>query len=448
MINVSSMNYKSKKVIFTICAKNYYGLAQVLKKSVLEHNHDIDFYIFIADGISTVDASLFGDDAIDATNIVSDYISREKFLEISFKYNLTEYCTSIKPFCFRYLFDFGHYSHAVYLDPDIFIYSSMSMIFERLDDVSIVLTPHIIFPSSLEGKRTDSGIMSTGIFNLGFIGICNTDDGYAFLKWWGFRLLDQCFVDGHHALFTDQKWIDFLPALYPKDVFCVLRHLGANLAPWNFHERLISKDISGNLVVERRNNPLEDLPFVKYEQPEPLLFVHFSGFDYKRLCYGEVAQHNIEGLEIYPDLNPLVDKYTAEIQEKRDIVLRFLNINYEFSNFTNGMPILSFHRRLYRSSIESGLKFGDPFCAEEGTLYWKLAERHLLVKKSEVNHSDKANKHNFKGIGVKVKIVNFIMRILLRIIGFNNYILVLRLMRPYSRPENHLHLIDSKINKL
>ena len=31
-----------RKVVFTICAKNYIGLAQVLEKSILEYNKDID----------------------------------------------------------------------------------------------------------------------------------------------------------------------------------------------------------------------------------------------------------------------------------------------------------------------------------------------------------------------------------------------------------------------
>lgn len=34
-----------KNCIFTICAKNYVGLAQILEKSVLKYNKNVDFYI-------------------------------------------------------------------------------------------------------------------------------------------------------------------------------------------------------------------------------------------------------------------------------------------------------------------------------------------------------------------------------------------------------------------
>ena len=38
-----------KNCIFTICAKNYIGLAQALEKSILQYNNNIDFYIVVAD---------------------------------------------------------------------------------------------------------------------------------------------------------------------------------------------------------------------------------------------------------------------------------------------------------------------------------------------------------------------------------------------------------------
>ena len=38
-----------KKSIFTIVAKNYIGLAQILNNSIRKYNNDIDFFIFVAD---------------------------------------------------------------------------------------------------------------------------------------------------------------------------------------------------------------------------------------------------------------------------------------------------------------------------------------------------------------------------------------------------------------
>jgi hypothetical protein len=136
--------------IFTIVARNYYGLAQVLRKSVLRHNDDIEFLVFIADGITDAERDQFGPDAVDAAALMGRYVSPHKLAEMAFKYNLTEYCTAIKPFCFQHLFDTTDCREAIYLDPDVFVFGPMTPIFEKLANADIVLTPHIVFPSSGE----------------------------------------------------------------------------------------------------------------------------------------------------------------------------------------------------------------------------------------------------------------------------------------------------------
>ena len=437
-----------KKIAFTIVARNYYGLAQVLKQSLLQHHDDVEFLVIVADGIPKTQNNQFGADAIDGLAVMRRYAAEEKLIEAAFKYNLTEFCTAIKPFCFQYLFDTTEVSQVVYMDPDIFVFASMAPVFDKLITASIVLTPHIIFPSSLEGKRSDKGIMATGIYNLGFIGLRRSEAGTTFANWWGQRLLDQCFVDSHDALFTDQKWADFVTALFPEVAVCVLRHGGTNLAPWNFHERQVATDADGRLIVKRRLDPLETLPIDAGRPPETLIFVHFSGFDYKRLCSGEVAQYNIDGLSIYPDLQPLIDRYMGAIQARKETVQQFLGMSYLYATYQDGSPVTAFHRRLYRSAVESGLSVGNPFVTGVGSFHQRLAKSRLISDHSKVEQLDKSNKNNLSGIEGKLAKFNKGMRCLMRIIGFQNYVLLLRLMRPYSRAESQLHLIDPSKDKL
>lgn len=435
--------------IFTIVARNYYGLAQVLRKSVLSHHYDVKFIVFIADGITKAEDGKFGPDAVDAAEIMSHYVSHSKLMELAFKYNLTEYCTAIKPFCFQYLFDTTNCSEAIYLDPDVFVCSPMTPIFDKLTNACIVLTPHILFPSSREGKGRDSNILSAGIFNLGFAALRRSNTGIAFIKWWGQRLLDQCFADTHSALFTDQKWVDFVPALFPTEDVEVIRHCGTNIAPWNFHERKLSKSEDGFLWVERRTDESEVFPTETGRQPEPLVFAHFSGFDYKKLCSGEITQYNIDGLTLYPDLQPLIDRYMTAIQAERETVLKFLGMAYRYGTFENGSPIIAFHRRLLRAAVDAGLHYENPFAVGRGTLHQQLVDNHLILKNQmEAAQLDKSNKNNVTDLKKKLVLVNRVMRGVKWVIGFRRYLLLLRLMRPYSRPESQLHLIDTRHIKL
>jgi hypothetical protein len=435
--------------VFTIVARNYYGLAQVLRKSVLRHHDNIEFLVFIADGITDTERGQFGPDAIDAAALMGHYVSPGKRAELAFKYNLTEYCTSIKPFCFQHLFDTTDCREAIYLDPDVFVFAPMTPIFEKLAYASIVLTPHILFPSSREGKGTDSSIMSAGIFNLGFAGVRRSNSGIAFIKWWGQRLLDQCFADSHCALFTDQKWVDFVPALFPTEDIAVIRHCGTNIAPWNFHERRVSKSEDDQLWVERRVDASDLFPTETGRESEPVVFAHFSGFDYKRLCSGEVAQYNIDGLTFYPDLQPLIDCYMTAIQADRETVLKFLGMTYRYATFKDGSPIIAFHRRLLRSAVDAGMHFDNPFAVGAGSLHQRLVDSRLLLEDgTEAAQLDKSTKNNMAGLERKLAMVNRVMRGVKWVIGFRRYLLLLRLMRPYSRAESQLHLIDSRKNKL
>ena len=88
-----------KQCAFTIVAKNYIGLGQILGESLRRHNPDIDFSIFVSDEFEHQPANL-PKEIIIAKDVLSG-ISREQWLDMAFKYDLTEFCTAIKPFFFE-----------------------------------------------------------------------------------------------------------------------------------------------------------------------------------------------------------------------------------------------------------------------------------------------------------------------------------------------------------
>lgn len=95
------MNSRS---VFTIVAKNYVGLARILGSSLERQDPDVDFYIFIADEPDGCEVT-FPTNAIFARKALS--YSPEEWTDMSFKYDLTAFCTAIKPACFEYLFSKG-----------------------------------------------------------------------------------------------------------------------------------------------------------------------------------------------------------------------------------------------------------------------------------------------------------------------------------------------------
>lgn len=241
----------------TICAANYLPFANVLGASFLKHNPNSNFFLLLVDGdvlteVQDIDSSIR---VIKPSDLDLDYTS---FQRMTVYYDVTELSTALKPHGLKFLLDNGS-KVAVYLDPDIEVFSELNEVHEHLQTANIALTPHTLNPIPRDDLRpTDYDIMASGTFNLGFIAINNSEQAHEFLAWWSERLMFDCISDIENNLFTDQRWIDFVPSYFN---FSVIRHSGYNVAYWNLHEREMKYSGSDILV----NN-------------EPLRFFHFSGF--------------------------------------------------------------------------------------------------------------------------------------------------------------------------
>ncbi|MBQ4013138.1 MAG: hypothetical protein II607_04395, partial [Bacteroidales bacterium] len=83
-----------KKAAFTIVAKNYIGLATILGESLKRHDPDVDFRIFVADEKAAEMPKLPGE-VVFARDVLG--YTEDEWTDMSFKYDLTAFCTSIKP---------------------------------------------------------------------------------------------------------------------------------------------------------------------------------------------------------------------------------------------------------------------------------------------------------------------------------------------------------------
>ena len=420
-------------VAFTIVAKNYIGLAQILEKSLKSKNPDTAFFIIVADDFSEG----FNTEELPSNILVAQNelnISAQNWIDMSFKYDLTEFCTSIKPAVFSYFLEKTSFEKIIYFDPDIYIYSSLNPIYEMLENHSIVLTPHInIIQETFKGDRSESGLMSTGVFNLGFCGIKRSLSSTKMISWWHERLLDKCYIDNYDSYFTDQKWMDFLPCFFSSDELCITRHLGMNIAPWNFFERKIFLSDEGFNVCSREDND--------EKSDVPVIFVHYSGYNYNEMKKGNVVQNNISNIKEYEDIKLLTAFYSKVIFEDREVFDKYINEKYSFGTFENGVVIKGFHRRIYRSLVNKGLVFENPFSITNNSLYQKL-KSNGMTKPSIIN-IDKATKENLQGVGKKLRMINIVTRLLYKLVGFEKYLLFIRLMRSFSRFETQIHLVTS-----
>lgn len=404
-----------KNAVFTICAKNYLAQALTLRESVLTNNN-IDFFIYLADKAN--------DEIKDLVEVL-DTSWIPKWKEMAFKYNVIEFSTSIKPFCIQNLFGKG-YEKVIYLDPDIYVVDSLRTIYDYLENKSAILTPHFCeMKVNYDGAFKESSIMFAGIYNLGFFAIKNNKIGQNIVRWWANRLERFCYNEISEGLFVDQKWMDFLPAMYPHDVL-VSDHMGINAAIWNLHERtLIFKD--GQYFINRnRDNKLF-----------PLLFFHFSGFDplNHKLISTRFSGYNISS---YPTFAPLLEEY-----REKNIAYNYIffsKLTYSFAAFDNGEEILPLTRRLYRGYVLNNYANNkDPFSVEEN--FYVFLKKNKLLSGHKFTRMFYNGKDKEKAKHFQEKILYPMLKFIKSIIGFRRYSYIIDFAHRIGVKEFHYFLI-------
>lgn len=410
-------------VVFTIVARNYFSFALTLGQSIKETNPSLEYYILLADDANGIDSGVKSTFNI----ILASELGIPDFQQMSFKYDVTEFSTSIKPFFIDYLIKEKSADKIIYLDPDIYVYQSLEGILMDLEAYDVVITPHMLnMESQYTGHNPESEFLFAGIYNLGFIALKNSAQSLRFIEWWKVRLADLCFGDRYESLHVDQKWIDFLPAFFSPNQLLISRHPGLNIAYWNIHERELFLE---NSVLRARLKG-EDVS-------EKVLFMHFSGVNPKDIYHNkQCAQIDIR---LYPVWEQLIKKYSVAVMDND--FERYLQSGYGFNFYSNGDFIAPFHRRVFRRIIELNLpeSSGNPFFTGSGTFHELIKSSRLLISRDAV--ATKVTAENYNSSLKSLRVINLILMMFFRVFGFVRYITLLRFSQKYFRPENQLFLL-------
>ena len=382
----------------TIVSPNYLAYARTLSASYRAQHPGQPFFVLVV--ADTTDVAIFSDaGAGDGfVPVALNDIGLDELRNVAMKYDILELNTNVKPTFLKHLISRYGLEKVVYLDPDIFVYSPLTAVFDALEANDAVLTPHLTAPIADDKIPSEQDILYNGTYNLGFFGVRGTSGGLAILSWWERRCLDLGFSEGRTGLFVDQKWMNLAPGLFER--VAILRHLGCNMAFWNLHERRLSG--------------APDAPVVNGSHP--LCFFHFSGLD-----PGDATQlsRNTDRFTLAsrPDLQGIFASYRSELMARKNGALEA--IPYGFDTFSDGTAITRLSRRIYSTERVAG---GDPFDAEGPWLAF-CRRRKMVAGRAAPAKSTWAQ---FSGEDRRVKMVHQMLRFALRAIGPNRYELLMR----------------------
>jgi hypothetical protein len=209
-----------------------------------------------------------------------------------------------------------------------------------------------------------------------------------------------------------------------------------NVAPWNFHEREVFSLNDKFFVKNRIDNRFKSDAVVE------LIFVHFSGFDYAKMSSGIITQKNIPNLIDYDDIHTLTDHYSNALKFNQETFNKYISLQYSYNYFDNGKRIIGFHRRIYRSLIEAGEAFVNPFETTFDSLYTIFVNSKMINE--NLKNFDKITKSNLPRFDLRLKKVQRFTVLIYKIIGLEKYLLMIKLFKMLSRIESHQHLLDRK----
>lgn len=337
--HLDSITMQKKTCVFTSAALNYIPKVRLLFRSLRDLHPELELHLALSDALP---------EDIDLSNEPFDEIHPLSTLDIpdvrgwAFCHNIVELSTAIKPFVLQKLLEREDVGRVLYFDPDMVLFSRVDDLLDALEHASVILTPHQVEPETHLRAVIDNEICSLkhGVYNLGFVGVSATDEGMRFAEWWKQRVYHFCRADIPHGLFTDQRWIDLVPAFFSN--VAIVRSSRHNVAPWN----LTTREITGSFKDGFKVNG------------EPLGFYHFTGFDsgaHRTMAAVNGRAGSQAGL--------LIDWYATETARLASDPLA--QKRWAYGTYSNGEKVESLHRLIYRERRDLQRAFADPFDASD-----------------------------------------------------------------------------------
>ena len=245
--------------VATIVAKNYFSFARALAESFQSQHPRVPFFVLLAD-----EADGYLDPSREPFHIVGlselDIPQLERFRFHYAQQPLSYACT---PYLLAHLLKRG-YSRVIFVKQESLVLGDLSPVFDLLDGISIVLTPHLVSPlAGADRIERDLNILQSGTYNVGMLGVAATPVAAEFLEWWQDRVYAHCRHATPAGMHYEQRWLDLVPGLFG-DVH-VLRDPAYNVGHWNLPDRAVTV--------------VDDVVLVN---GEPCRLFRFSGYDVER----------------------------------------------------------------------------------------------------------------------------------------------------------------------
>ncbi len=203
-------------------------------------------------------------------------IETQDLLEAKSSRTWIEYIWTLTPHLTRFAYDLLDMGSIAYIDADCFLFNSLTPLYAEIGNAPVAIIPHRWTPRHVNRLR------AAGLYNVSWVYFSKA--GLQCLDDWREQCIEWCYwrveSDGR---FADQGYLNDWPKKYGAHV---VKHLGADLAPWNQEQYRYSINGKGLMISDGKRT-------------DPILFYHFHGFNHdgKHTSY---TLHPMIAEHIYP----------------------------------------------------------------------------------------------------------------------------------------------------
>ena len=343
-------------IAYTIVSRAYVPYARVLARTYALHHGGEKLWALLIDDVS---GSIV--DAEEPFNVLrpgdikglpQDEVNRMAMLFGG------KVIATIKPWVFEHFLAQGAES-VLYIDSDFVIFDSLAGMSHPGED-GVILVPHVLSPLPRDGLDPDeTTLLGSGMYNAGMFGVGPRHGG--FLEFLMERLRRECIFDAKKMRFNEQRWLDFVPSVFPHRI---VRDPGVDVAYWNLHER-----------------PLTQQGEKWFAGGRPLRAIHFSSFEPRAKSAGGRFEWATPTPRIRMSTHPAFAELCGRYRQMlySDGLTDTQDAPFAFDMLPDGTPVYDSLRELFRTCVLAadgglGVYPPDPFSSSDADAFREWAE--------------------------------------------------------------------------
>ena len=185
-----------------------------------------------------------------------DDFETQELLSVKPTRTKAEYCWTCGPSVIWHFMKKYELPDIAYLDSDLFFLGAPQIIYDEIGDKSVAIT---------EQGISEKMAKLYGRYCVQYMYFRNNEEGCKTLEWWKDACIEWCFAKFEGEKYADQKYLDKFPQITSS--LCVLKNLGAGIAPWNMQRYKYTKR---NSFIYKGN----EYPFVFYHMHGIIIDIH------------------------------------------------------------------------------------------------------------------------------------------------------------------------------